>query len=191
MPHENNSVLVWDILVRVFHWSLGFFFVLAYFSVGESLSLHAHAGYTVALLVLFRIVWGVIGSPFARFKEFVVWPRESLRYFYTLLQRRPRSYLGHNPAAAAMIIGLLCSLFLTAISGIVLFALEGSGPLANTFVVSWPGSLVADAHEYSANLSVAFIAIHVLGVLYSSYVEQQNLSKSMITGYKKKQRDEE
>lgn len=84
-----------------------------------------------------------------------------------------------------MIMALLGCVFLTAVSGITLFALEGSGPLANTFVVFWPGDVVETVHELSANLSLALVVIHVLGVVYSSYFERENLTRSMITGYKK------
>lgn len=159
--------------------------MLAYFLVGDRLALHAHAGYTVALLVLFRIIWGLIGSPYARFKNFVVRPGESLAYSAALLRRKSKQYLGHNPAGAAMIVALLGCVFLTAVSGIALFALEGSGPLANTFVVSWPGNVVEALHELAANLSLALVVIHLLGVVYSSYLQRENLTRAMITGYKK------
>jgi len=182
---EGNPVLVWDSLVRIFHWSLAVFFLLAYFSEGSRSELHAHAGYTVVLLLLFRIIWGLIGSQFARFREFVVWPGKSLRYFVALLRGKSESYLGHNPAGAAMIVALLLCVFLTGLSGVVLFALEGSGPLANTFVISWPGNTVEQVHEIFANLSLVLVVIHVLGVMYSSYRERENLAKSMITGTKK------
>lgn len=115
----------------------------------------------------------------------MVRPGESLRYFAALLRGKSKSYLGHNPAGAAMIMALLGCVFLTAVSGITLFALEGSGPLANTFVVFWPGDVVETVHELSANLSLALVVIHVLGVVYSSYLERENLTRSMITGYKK------
>ncbi len=176
---------MWDLFLRIFHWSLAFFFLLAYFLVTDRLRLHGHAGYTVALLVLFRVLWGVIGSRQARFVDFVVWPWKSMRYLVLLLRGRANSYLGHNPAGAAMIVALLACVLLTSLSGVALFALEGSGPLANTFVANWPGDLLAGVHEFSANLSLALVVIHVIGVVYSSYIYRENLIKSMITGKKK------
>jgi len=68
-----------------------------------------------------------------------------------------------------------------------LYALHGSGPLANTTVASWPGGLLADVHEYSADLSLLLIVMHVAGVLFSSYIYRENLTWSMLTGYKNKQ----
>ncbi|MDP6537097.1 MAG: cytochrome b/b6 domain-containing protein [Gammaproteobacteria bacterium] len=179
---------MWDLLVRVFHWSLALFFLLAYFLEGAGLKLHSHVGYTVALLVLFRIVWGVIGSESARFANFVVWPWQSIRYVLRLAQGQASYYRGHNPAGAAMVVVLLAMLLLTALSGIALYALQGSGPLANTSVVSWPGGLLADVHEYSADLSLLLIVMHVAGVLFSSYIYRENLTWSMFTGYKNKQK---
>lgn len=178
-------ILVWDLLVRIFHWSLAIFFLLAYFLEGDHLRLHSHLGYTVGLLVLFRVLWGMMGSDPARFRNFVVTPGKSLRYLQQLLRGKPNYYLGHNPAGAAMTIALLLSLLFAAFSGIALFALEGSGPLANTSVSSWPGGLLAVLHQYSANLSMTLVVMHVLGVVYSSYVYRENLAKAMLTGRKK------
>ena len=176
--------MVWDPLVRVFHWALAFFFILAYFLEGKGLKMHSYAGYTVVLLVLFRIVWGAIGTRHARFSDFLVKPDESIRYFIQLLRGNAKSHVGHNPAGAAMIVLMLFSLSITALSGISLFALEGSGPLANTFVSSWSGSLQENIHEFFADFSVALVIVHVIGVVYSSLVHRENLIKAMITGKK-------
>jgi len=175
---------VWDLLVRIFHWSLASFFLLAYFLEGNSLSLHVHVGYTIALLVLFRLIWGVIGSESARFSNFVVWPGKSFRYLLQHAKGQATYYRGHNPAGAMMIVALLTILLLASLSGIALYGLEGTGPLANTFVMSWPGGLLAVVHEVSADLSLALIVLHVVGVILSSYIYRQNLTLSMITGYK-------
>ncbi len=84
-PPEKKSVFVWDLLLRVFHWSLAIFFLLAYFLEEDSLRLHVHVGYTITLLVLFRLIWGVIGSENARFANFLAWPGESIRHLVHLL----------------------------------------------------------------------------------------------------------
>ena len=146
--------------------------------------MHSYAGYTVALLVLFRIVWGVIGSRYARFSDFLVRPGESIRYFMQLLRGKAKSHVGHNPAGAAMIVLMLFSLLVTALSGISLFALEGSGPLADTFVSSWPGGVQEDIHGFFADFSVALVIVHVTGVVFSSLLHRENLIKAMITGKK-------
>ena len=184
---ESDNILIWDLLVRIFHWALASFFILAYFLEGYRLSLHVHAGYTIGLLVMFRIIWGVIGSDSARFANFLVTPREALSYTVALVKGSSSHYLGHNPAGAVMIVALLSSLLLTTVSGIVLFALEGSGPLANTFVASWPGGLTATVHDLAADICLILVVMHVLGVFFSSVYYKENLAKSMITGKKKTQ----
>ncbi len=101
-----------------------------------------------------------------------------------------RSAVNVHGETDSMIVALLISLFFTALSGMALFALEGSGPFANTFVMSWPGGLLEDIHELSADISMALVILHVLGVMYTSYLYRENLSKSMITGKKNGQQRE-
>src|SRR5210317_1240847 len=98
------TVKAWDPLVRVFHWSLVFFFLLAFASGDEWTSLHVWAGYGVAMLVAFRLLWGVIGTRTARFPNFVKSPRTAMRYLKAVLSGKMPNYLGHNPLAAMIII---------------------------------------------------------------------------------------
>ena len=182
----NPPAVVWDPLVRIFHWSLACFFCLAYFLDGDWPGLHSQAGYTVGLLVVFRIIWGFIGSEHARFPGFVTPPRATFAYLRTLLQRRPEAYVGHDPAGAMMILGLLTSLSITVLSGISLFAMEGSGPLAHTFVAHWPGGVMADVHGFFSEFTVWLVVAHVGGVLLTSRLNRENLIKAMITGRKKR-----
>lgn len=129
---ENNTVPVWDIAVRVFHWSLVGFFTLAYLTGDEENQLHIYAGYVVLGLVLFRLVWGFIGSRHARFSDFVRSPGMVAGYLKAMLAGSPRRYLGHTPPGGWMILALLASLLLTSISGLQVYGLEGYGPLADS-----------------------------------------------------------
>ncbi len=183
-PQEKKLPIVWDPLVRLFHWSLFFFFFLAYLE-DDWLSLHGHAGYTVMLLVLFRLIWGVIGTRHARFTDFVTTPAVAIIYLKQLFSRTAERHLGHNPAGTAMILLLLILMIITGFSGMSLFALEGSGPLANTFVASWPGYVLADVHEFFANFTLIAVIVHIVGVLLTSLVHKENLPGTMITGRKR------
>jgi cytochrome b len=185
---SNNRIVVWDPLVRIFHWSLVFFFFLAYFIEGEWLKLHAHAGYTVALLVLFRLLWGFIGFGFARFHEFLVPPRQIVSYLQQLSALQAKRFIGHNPAGGIMIVALFFALLSTTFSGMCLFAMEGSGPLAATAVTKWPGTLLEEIHDLSANFTLLLILIHVAGVIYSSRLHKENLTIAMLTGLKEEGR---
>lgn len=182
---RQETIAVWDPLVRIFHWSLAAFFFIAYLTEDELLSVHVYAGYAVAGLIGFRLVWGLIGTRHARFSDFVTGPAGVLRYLGRLLTGRAPHYAGHNPAGGAMILALLVSLALTAFFGMALIAGDGNGPLAGTFAAGWSGEWTEEAHEVFANLTLFLVFLHVAGVVVSSLLEGQNLVRAMITGRKK------
>ncbi|MBE9515926.1 MAG: cytochrome b/b6 domain-containing protein [Proteobacteria bacterium] len=134
----SNKIYVWDPLVRLFHWTLVFSFIVAYVS-GEDESLtHIYAGYLIMGLITFRIIWGLIGSKHARFSDFITSPAETLRYAGGLFTGKAKHYLGHNPLGGWMIIALLISLIITSITGLKLYGVEGHGPLAQSQTMSQP-----------------------------------------------------
>lgn len=181
---SDRAIKVWDPLVRIFHWSLFLFFFIAYLSEDDWETAHVYAGYTVASLVLFRLIWGVIGTRFARFTNFVVKPTATIDYLKEMARGQAPRHLGHNPAAAAMIVALLVFLAMTTLSGMVLLAGEVSGPLADTFFATLPEDPVEEVHEFFANGTLLLVMLHVAGVLVSSWLHRENLVKSMITGRK-------
>ena len=185
-PETDEAIEVWDPLVRLFHWSLTAFFCLAYFLEGEWLNMHSHAGYTVFLLVVFRIVWGVIGPRHARFSDFVSPPGTAIAYLKQLVNSTAKRHIGHNPAGSAMIVALLITLSVTTLSGMALFATEGSGPLAATFVAFWPGHVLAEVHEIATDFTLVLVIVHLAGVLLTSLRHKENLTRAMITGSKRR-----
>ena len=184
---NTQRVQIWDLFVRVFHWSLVLCFFIAYLTEDEWQSLHVNAGYAVLGLVLIRIVWGVIGSHYARFVNFVRGPSAVMNYLGDVSKGRAKRYLGHNPAGAAMIILLIVSLLLTALTGIVVYgAEEAAGPLASLSTASefWEEAS-EELHEFFANLTLLLVAVHVAGVVFESIRHGENLVKSMLTGTKR------
>jgi cytochrome b len=171
--HERRRTLVWDAAVRVFHWLLALSFGLAWLTAeGERWRLvHVSAGYTVAGLVAFRIVWGLVGSRHARFGDFVRGPRAVGTYLRSLLSGRPEHHAGHNPAGAVAIVALLSLAALTAASG-----------WAN--YMDFGGEWLEEVHEALANTMLAVVAVHVLGVIASSWLHRENLVAAMIDGRK-------
>ncbi len=131
--NTSRKVAVWDIWVRLFHWSLVVLFTVAWFTGEEENDLHIWAGYAILGLLVFRVIWGFVGSRHARFGDFIRPPAEVVSYLKGLASGRVRHYLGHNPAGGWMILALLLSLSVVTFSGLKVYAIEeGKGPLAWT-----------------------------------------------------------
>ena len=128
---EKSSIQVWDMPVRVFHWSLVILFIIAYLTGDEDNNVHIYCGYAVLALVLFRIVWGFVGTQYARFSDFVYSPREVFQYLKGLVNRNVKHYVGHNPAGGWMVITLLICLLVVTISGLKVYAIQEGHQLKN------------------------------------------------------------
>ena len=181
---NSNNIKVWDILVRIFHWSLVLFFTIAYLTEGEWITIHSYAGYTIFFLVIFRIVWGIIGSTHARFSNFIVGPKKAIKYLKDELSGDAKHYLGHNPAGGLMIVALIISLLVTVVTGASIIATEGDGPLAMTFVASFSGEFLEEIHEFFTTIILLLVILHIGGVIFSSLLQEENLIKAMFTGKK-------
>jgi len=128
---ENKQfVKVWDIAVRFFHWTLVGCYAIAFISSENSRKLHVIFGYSALYLVLFRILYGFVGTTYARFSDFLYRPAEIVDYLKGLLIGRPKHYMGHNPAGGFMIVILLLSLLSLTLTGLKAYGVEGHGPLA-------------------------------------------------------------
>ncbi len=203
-----NQIYVWDNMVRFFHWTLVLVFTIAYLT-GEELDLvHAYAGYYIMGLIVVRIIWGFIGTKYARFSQFIRSPQAAFNYLKELFSSQKdnneEKYIGHNPAGGWMVIMLLLSILATGYSGLKVYGLEGNGPLAisateysqtqqsNLINVSDDGvheneqdeEFWEGIHEFLANFTVLLILLHVGGVILSSRKHHTNLIKAMITGFK-------
>lgn len=184
--NRENEVRVWDIFVRFFHWALVLGFIVAYLSEDELMSVHAFAGYSVLLLISLRLVWGFIGTRYARFTDFVRRPAEIKTYLKDVFTFRARRYLGHNPAGGAMIVLMLVALLVTTGTGLVTYAVEeGAGPLSVWIAKdAFDGHAMEEIHEFFANFTLLLVFIHVGGVLVESLLHRENLVRAMFTGKK-------
>ena len=180
-----DTIKVWDPLVRLFHWSLVLSFFLAFITEDDWINLHVAAGYAVAMLIGFRLVLGLIGPRYARFTQFIKSPAQVIHYLKKMLQFDVPHYIGHNPAAAAMIISLLISIIIVSITGMAIIAAEGQGPLAGTFFAGFNAEWMEEIHEFFANFTMLLVLLHVAGVFISSMMEGENLVRAMVTGRKK------
>lgn len=166
-------ILVWDAPVRVFHWLAVLCFFGAWITAESERwrALHVTLGYTLAGLVAFRLVWGLMGTRHARFASFVRGPRAVGRYLASLVRGRPEHHTGHNPAGAWAIVGLLGLAALVTFSGWATY---------QEVWADWPEEL----HEGAANAMMALVLVHVAGVVVSSWMHRENLVAGMLTGRK-------
>lgn len=169
-----STVKVWDPIVRVFHWSLVTSFFVAWLTAEEWDTVHEWAGYIAGGLVVFRILWGLVGTRYARFTQFVRAPRAVSGFLLDMLRGREKRYIGHNPAGGAMIVALIVMVAATALTGWML-------TLDAYRHVRW----VHGIHESFANLMLVMVGIHIAGVLFASLRHRENLVRAMIHGRKR------
>jgi cytochrome b len=173
MRPQSTWVPVWDLPVRVFHWALVLCVsVDLIFAAGTRL--HVLAGFGVLGLISFRLIWGLLGSRYARFASFIYGPRAVSGYLIALRARRPLRYLGHNPLGGWMIIAML----------IVLAVASGTGALIETARFAHSHK-IKELHENAASLLYFLVPLHVFGVVASSIAHRENLVEAMITGRKR------
>lgn len=172
-PSLMKRILVWDVPTRVFHWALAISFAGAMITQDmERLRLvHITFGYTMLGLVGFRLIWGIIGTRYARFSSFVPSPGKVLGYVRSMLRRNPVHTIGHNPIGALGIIAMLTLTIGTAVSGVLLE--DG-----------FSEDLMEDLHEGLANGMLVVIGIHIAGVIFSSLAHKENLIRPMFSGFK-------
>jgi len=182
-----TQIKVWDPVVRFFHWSLVSAFLIAYITEEDLLTVHTWAGYLIAGLLVIRIIWGFIGTHYARFSDFIYSPSTIIQFLKNTLSLRAKRYLGHNPAGGAMVILLIISLLLTTTSGILLLgAEEQAGPVAYWFTRAggfW-GKALEELHEFFANFTLLLVFIHIAGVIVESLIHKENLASAMLNGFK-------
>ena len=168
------AVKVWDPLVRVFHWGLVLSFAVAWLSADDGRALHQWAGYAAGGLIALRLVWGLLGTRYARFRQFVRSPSAILRYLGDIVTGRESRYVGHNPAGGAMIIALLVTLGAVATTGWMMTTNQFYG-------YEW----VEDVHEVLANALLWLVGLHIAGVVLASLRHRENLVLAMVTGSKR------
>lgn len=168
-----DKILVWDWPVRVSHWLLVGAFSLAWVT-GDSEEwrlVHAYAGGTLIAVVLFRLVWGLIGTHHARFAHFVRGPASVFNYLNSLRAGKPPHTTGHNPAGGWAIVSLLVLGLVTGASGWLVYQDIG-------------GDALAELHEGLSSAMLIVVGIHVAGVFVGSFLHRENLIRAMLSGYK-------
>ena len=174
------GVPVWDLPVRLFHWSVAFLVGLSWWSAEESLDrVHFWSGYTLLFLLLFRILWGFAGSSTARFGSFVRGPASFVAY----LRHWQHQQAGHTPLGALSVLAMLLALLVQIASGLIQIDDDDfvEGPLSG--LVSYDAALLAhDVHETGFKILLGLIALHLLAIGYYELVRRRSLVRPMFTG---------
>lgn len=164
---------VWDPAVRLFHWSLVVGFTANALIVDDESKLHQWIGYAVVGLVAFRILWGLVGSRYARFSSFPPSLSESVGQLTDIATHRTRRHVGHSPLGALMIYNLI----------LTLLAIGATGYLMTTNMfwgMEWPEEL----HEAFVTWAEISVVLHIAAVIFESKRTKVNLARAMVTGYK-------
>lgn len=185
-------VKVWDLPLRIFHWSLVIAIFYAWFSIEilENMEHHFWAGYTILSLMIFRVLWGFWGGGFSRFSSWLVPLKDLPVYTKQLLNknkntgRQPKIYTGHNPLGILSVIVLLSIVMFQAVSG--LFATDdySSGPLYG-YLSEGLANGISALHHDNFTLIKIFVGLHIFAVLYYQFIARKGLIGAMFNGYKK------
>lgn len=175
-------VKVWDFPTRAFHWSLVGMIALAWISSeadGGAFMIHVWSGTFLIGFVVFRAVWGMIGSRYAQFGDFVHGPDRVMDYAQRLMKFRPPFTVGHNPVGGWMVMALIAVILLTVLTGMMSSEDGFNGQLAHI-----GGGVFGEAHEGLANFLLVLIFVHIGGVFVHGFISRENLPRTMITGDK-------
>lgn len=187
---DMNNRKVWDLPVRVCHWGFVVIIIFQYLSaeilddswLPNTMQWHFYAGYACIVLIIFRLCWGIFGTYYAKFSQFMVKPSSAFLY---LKDRSTFSeFVGHNPAGAYSIIALLTLMLTQAVSGLFISdEIFSDGPYYG--VLDKVGQDIANfLHHNVYWLLFGFIALHVLAIIFYKIKYNESLTKAMITGSK-------
>ena len=171
---DGARVKVWDLVVRIFHWTTVFGCILNLFILEGGEWPHEWVGYSVAAVLTFRIVWGFIGTRHARFAEFLPSPKKLSVYLVALAKGKEPRTLGHNPAGALMMLTLMILVSGVSVTGFMM-----------TTDTYWGVEWVEETHELMSDLILYLAILHALAALFESWRHRENLVWSMITGWKR------
>lgn len=169
-----RNIMVWDPLVRLIHWSLAIAIILNGAIVDEESSLHEWIGYFAVGLIGVRLIWGLIGSSYARFSAFPPNPVAAIRHLVALSRGDKTVHLSHNPIGALMAYNIWLTVLLLGITGYMMGTISFFG-------VDW----VEEAHEMAFNWLVFSIILHIGGVMFDTWRTGVPIVSAMINGRKR------
>ena len=185
--HMAKQQLVWDLPVRIFHWCfVGVLVALWYTSDQENglIEIHMKLGYTALGLIIFRLIWGVVGTKHAKFTNFAPSFSQLITYIQGIRVGKIKSYIGHNPLGSLMVIFILFAVLLQATSGLFISDdIFSAGPYNGVLSIELE-KILKTIHSNGFNVIATLSALHIIAVLYYLIIKKQNLIKPMFTGKK-------
>jgi len=182
-----DKIIVWDLPTRIFHWCLVLLIIVSVVaSEAEAywmMDVHMYSGFSIMVLMIFRVLWGFFGGRHARFADFIRGPGTVLSYFQQLRQRIIPDYRGHNPAGGWSVVVLLLLISVQAVTG--LYSNDDiltEGPLADTVSKAFSDQMTW-IHHVNSNLLFVMVGLHVL-VIVIHRLMGDNLVRAMIRGRK-------
>ena len=164
---------MWDRVVRVLHWALAATCIAAWVTTEVGLRWHTPAGYAALALVASRVVWGFLGTRYARFAQFLRSPRATWRYARQALRSEAPRYLGHNPLGGWMAVALWAAVALLGFTG-WLFSTD----------MFWGEAWLDRTHAVMGWSLLALVALHIAGVVHTARLHRERLVSAMFTGRK-------
>lgn len=168
-----QTVKTWDLFIRGFHWCLVVAFTLEALVLDEDSSLHEQVGYFTLVLIGMRIIWGLVGTKYARFSSFKPSISDATIQLADIATQRAKPHMGHSPLGALMIYNLLLSIALIGLTGWMM-----------TTTMFWGSDGVEGLHEGLVIWAGASVGVHIVAVVFESRRSRVNLVKAMVTGYK-------
>lgn len=166
---------VWDLFVRVFHWTLVACVLTNGLVLDDGEDIHQWLGYLASALVLTRVVWGFVGSTHARFADFWPTPTKVMAHVRAALTGRPQHHWGHNPLGALMMLWLMALVLMLGLTG----WMQGLDAF-------WGEEWLQDLHEISGEVLLLSAGLHAAAALVMGRLERTRLLKAMVTGVKER-----
>ena len=184
MSTEPTRILVWDGAVRLVHWLMVILVPLLWWTAEEGhMDWHKSFGLAMFALVLFRLLWGFLGTWTARFGPMIRRIGSLGPYLSKLRRREPASTFGHSPLAALSVFAMLLILAIQVTSGLFSVDVDGleSGPLA-ALISFETGRQFAEVHEFNFNLLATLIGLHITAIAVYHFILKERLVGAMVTG---------
>ncbi|WP_286297098.1 cytochrome b/b6 domain-containing protein [Vibrio apostichopi] len=168
---------IWDLPTRLYHWLQAALFIGLAVSGFSGNGPHIYLGLALFSLILWRLIWGMIGSDTSRFSQFVSSPRSAWQYLRGRVQPKP----GHNPLGAWMVVGMITTLFVQCMTGLGMAGFFDTLPYSEVIITDDVFDLFVTLHAIAARMLIAFVVLHLLAIL-TYKLRSKPLVLAMITG---------